>query len=111
MVAGEVKALSKQTAKATEDIDGQLRSIRQANRELAASVAAVHEDFATIRTAVAGVTTAIGSYDCSLKTVSQYAQQAADSVEGIAATLDQSSAAARAIVEKLRGLEQSSRYP
>lgn len=108
VVAGEVKALSKQTSKATEDINQQLRSIRQANSELATSVAAVNQDFATIQTAVAGVTTAVGEYDGSLKTITEYAQQAADSVEGIASILDHTAAAARAIVEKFQHFEKRS---
>ena len=108
VVAGEVKALSKQTGKATEDINEQLRCIRQANEELATSVAAVNLDFATIQTAVAQVTSAVDEHDGSLKTIREFAQQAADSVESIASTLDRTSAAAHAIVEKFQSFEQGS---
>lgn len=111
VVASAVKALSKETGKATEDINEQLRSIRHANRELAASVESVKQDFATIQNAVAGVTIAVDEYDGSLKTIAEYAQQAADSVEGIAAILDQTATAARSIAEKFQHLEESSATP
>jgi len=108
VVANEVKSLSKETGRATEDINEQLTSIRRANDELTTSVAGVNQDFATIQSSVAGVTTAVGEYEGSLKTIMEYAQQAADSVEGIASILDQTAAAARSIVEKFEQFEKRS---
>jgi methyl-accepting chemotaxis protein len=105
VVAGEVKALSRQTGKATEGINQRLRSVRQANTELAASVAAVNQDFGTIQAAVAGVTAAVREYEGSLRTITEYAQQAADSVEGIGSILDQTAAAARTLAEKFQRFE------
>jgi len=108
VVAGEVQSLAEQTARATEDINQELRSIRTANVELAASIAAVNSEFANIQTAVAGVTTAIQEYDGALTTITEYAGQAADSVEGIATLLDQAAAAAHATVEKFTSFDPTS---
>jgi methyl-accepting chemotaxis protein len=104
VVASEVKSLSKQTAQATEGVHLQLATIRQANQEVVAAVGALNEDLSGIHTKVEAVATAVKEYNSCLGTVANYAKEAADTVEGIAGTLDRIAAAARSTSEKIRQL-------
>jgi methyl-accepting chemotaxis protein len=105
VVAGEVKSLSKQTAQATDDVNDQLTSIRQANRTLIDAVAAVRENLAAIQEHIQAMAVAVAEEDASLNTITAFAHEAADSVEGVASTLDGIAEIARITSEKVRCLK------
>jgi len=108
VVADEVKALSRQTAQATEGVYERLATIRQANEEVTASVGTLNQDVSGIRKHVEAVASAVGEQNSSLGTVSNCAKEAADSMEGIAGTLERIATFARDAGEKVRQLEQAS---
>jgi methyl-accepting chemotaxis protein len=106
VVASEVKNLSKQTAQATENVNQQLASIRQANQEVLASTAVVSEDLAAVQTLVVEVATAAAEQANSLESVNQFARESADSVESVVGSLERVAGAAHDISEKLKTCER-----
>lgn len=105
IVAAEVKDLSRRTAQATEDISDQLARIRQAHTAVRASVEIVHGGFNSMQTLIADVTTAVDEQGKSLEMVCTYAKEAADSVEGLAGTLDGIAQLARKTVQTCSDFE------
>jgi methyl-accepting chemotaxis protein len=106
VVANEVKALTLQTEQATRTINDELRAVRLANGDLAASVNAACMDFSNIQTAVSGVTHAVRECDESLKAVKEFARQAAESVTEIAGILDRTASAAHATADRFSHLQR-----
>jgi methyl-accepting chemotaxis protein len=102
VVANEVKSLAQQTAQATEGVQQQLETIRQAKREVMESVGVLNENLTNIQAQVDAVSAAVSEHNSSLGTVSGFAKEAADTVEGIAATLDRIAEAARTTSERIR---------
>jgi methyl-accepting chemotaxis protein len=105
VVANEVKALTRQTGEATRNINEELHALRTANAELGASLAGTSTDFGAIQTAVDGVMTSVHECEASLKAVTEFAHEAADSVEQVASILDRTAGAAHAIADKFSHLQ------
>jgi methyl-accepting chemotaxis protein len=105
VVADEVKELSRRTAQATEDIGEQLERIRQAHGAVRASVEVLDGGLTSIQTLIASVTGAVDEQGNSLAMVATCSKEAADSVEGFAATLDQIAGIARTTVQKCNDFE------
>jgi methyl-accepting chemotaxis protein len=99
---GEVKLLSKQTAQATEDVNVQLASIHAANKEVMDAAAKVQENLTAVQGLVTNVAAAAIEQSASLDTVTNFAEEAADSVEGVVGTLDRIATTARGMSEKAR---------
>ncbi|MGA2002117.1 MAG: methyl-accepting chemotaxis protein [Terriglobales bacterium] len=107
VVASEVKSLSRQTAQATGDVNRQLASIQDANREVMSSASEVNENLAAVQELVSQVAGAAVEQSTALDTVVNFAKEAADSVEGVVATLDGIAATAHGISEKVRCFDRS----
>jgi methyl-accepting chemotaxis protein len=87
VVASEVKNLSAQTEKATEDISGQIRSIQIATGDTVQtirSVAGTIEDISAIATAIS---TAVGQQGKATEEISRNVQEAASSTHAVAASI------------------------
>jgi methyl-accepting chemotaxis protein len=102
VVAAEVKSLARQTAQATEGVHHQLETIRHANGEVLAAVGTLNQDLSGIQAQVKAVASAVTEQNSSLKTVSECAKEAADTVETIAATLDRIAATSRSTCQRMR---------
>ncbi len=102
VVASEVKELSRQTARATEDVNKHLASIHAANREVMASASEVKENLTAVQALVSGVAAAAVEQRNSFDSVTNFAKEAADSVEGIVGVLDRIAATAHGMAEKVR---------
>jgi len=101
VVASEVKNLSKQTAQATESVNQQLASVRQANDEVVVAVEAVSRNLETIQSLVTAVAASVNEQTASIDTIKDYAKEAADGVEGIGTTLDRIAEMAHLTSEKV----------
>lgn len=101
VVANEVKALSRQTAQATEDVNQHLAAIHEANHEVMDSAAAADENLAALSELVAKVAAAAEEQGNTLETVTNFAGEAADSAESIVNKLDRIAVTARDIIEKV----------
>ena len=107
VVAGEVKDLAKQTARATEGISSQLETIREASQHVAESVSVVHDSFDGIQEMVDRIASSLGDQVNCVTTITSYAQEAAESVESIAETLDRVAAFAVTTVERVTLLREA----
>ncbi|TAN44186.1 MAG: hypothetical protein EPN26_16915 [Rhodospirillales bacterium] len=88
VVAKEVKDLASQTAKATEEINLQLATINDATNQVVRSVSVVNESFSTIHQLVDGISGSVQNQSQLFETIRSCSNEAADSVEEIAGTLD-----------------------
>jgi methyl-accepting chemotaxis protein len=102
VVASEVKELARQAAHAAEEVNLRLQSIHGAEARVEASVRTVYEGFAGVGKFTASVITSMTEHHASLDTITQYAQETAESAEGVVATLDGISSAAAETVGKLQ---------
>ncbi len=104
VVAGEVKALAMLTAETTKSIDAQLGAIRGAATELAGSLRKVNDSFGVIRETSESVSSAVRQQNESFSAMTGYAEEAAGSVEDIAATLERASTVEQSMVEEINAL-------
>lgn len=107
VVASEVKALSRETREATDEIDEELEGIRRANGELVGALKEVGSSFEKIHGSVSAVTNAVDQHQDTLRTITGFVQEAAESVEGIESILDRSATAAGAAVDRFTGFMEA----
>jgi methyl-accepting chemotaxis protein len=83
VVANEVKALSTQTAKATEEIADQIEAIRDATRITAEAIREISGTIGQISEIATKIATAVEKQRGSTKEISQGVQEAAQGTEGV----------------------------
>ena len=105
VVANEVKALAKETAQATDGIGAQLTAIRRSAARVANSSAVVRSTFGSIRDLVDDVAANLQEQDRMSNQIAVYAEDAAQSVEAIAATLDHMAEFATAAVHEVSAFQ------
>jgi methyl-accepting chemotaxis protein len=101
VVASEVKALARATAAATEGITAQLNAIRDSVSLVSRSTGVVRNGFDSIRGLVAEVASHLEEQDRTTTQIATYAEEAAESVEAIAGTLDRMAGFATATVREV----------
>lgn len=99
VIADEVRQLAKLTAETTSDVEKFLAAVRASSAELSASLTHVNSAFSESHQLIASIGSAMRQQDESFGVMKTYAQEAADSVEHIATTLDRTAA----VEEKLMG--------
>ncbi len=92
VVANEVKSLANQTAKATEDISGQIREIQSATRETADAMGEITESIGHVREYTSGIASAINEQESTTREMAENITRVADSASSIA--------------ERVRGLQE-----
>ncbi|MGE5516025.1 MAG: methyl-accepting chemotaxis protein [Bacteroidota bacterium] len=110
VVANEVKHLANQTAKATEEIGGQIATIQQESRNTAGAIDAFGGIVATVRQSATSIASAIHQQNAAIGEISRNVQLAATGTEGITGTIGQVSqgaSATRAAAEEVSRAAQS----
>ncbi|MDR1475345.1 MAG: methyl-accepting chemotaxis protein [Holosporales bacterium] len=110
VVAGEVKTLSTQTTKATEDISAQIQNIQSSTDDVVMAIQGISETISSINEFTNSVTAAIEEQTSSSVGISQNVQSAATGVSDIASSvnhvLESSGHVSRAAAEVLEASNQ-----
>jgi len=83
VVASEVKSLANQTAKATEEIAGQVREIQEATRGAVGAIGDITQIIGRINTIASGVAAAVEQQDATTREIASNVQQAASGTAGV----------------------------
>jgi methyl-accepting chemotaxis protein len=113
VVAGEVKTLANQTAKATEEIGGQIASVQEATRNVVAAIGSIVgriDEIAHVSTAIAS---AVEEQSAAAAEIARNVQQAAAGTQEISSTIagvsqaaGETGAASRQMLEASQSLSQ-----
>jgi len=95
VVASEVKALANQTAKATEEIAGQIRAIQEATQISAQSIQSVTETIGKISEIATAVAAAVEEQGAATQEISRSVVQAAESTQEVSGNIGLVSQAAQ----------------
>ena len=83
VVASEVKSLANQTAKATEDIVGQIKGIRDATQEAVTAVHGISETIAQVSRIASGIAAAVDQQTAATQEIARSVIQAADGAQEV----------------------------
>jgi methyl-accepting chemotaxis protein len=86
VVASEVKNLANQTAKATDEIGGQIGEMQGAIREAASAIAAIANTIGDINQSSAAIAAAVEQQGATTSEIARSVQKAADSTSSASAT-------------------------
>ncbi|MFD2233529.1 methyl-accepting chemotaxis protein [Phaeospirillum tilakii] len=87
VVAGEVKALANQTARATEDIVGQIESVREETRQTVASIGGIGATIARMSDLSTAISGAVERQSAGTATIAREVAEAAAGTRGVAANI------------------------
>ncbi|MBP2293195.1 HAMP domain-containing methyl-accepting chemotaxis protein [Azospirillum rugosum] len=87
VVASEVKNLANQTAKATEDISGQIAGIQEVSREAAAAIAEIGRVIGEISSISATIAAAVEEQGAATREISRNVQEAARGTQEVTGTI------------------------
>ena len=93
VVASEVKALAVQTAKATEDIAGQIASVQSSTQSAVGAIGNIAERTQDIKQFTAAIATSVEQQSAATHEISQNVEQAASRTKSVVAVLQRVSAA------------------
>ncbi|TAN45303.1 MAG: methyl-accepting chemotaxis protein, partial [Rhodospirillales bacterium] len=78
VVANEVKSLANQTARATDEISGQITAIQQATQDAVAAIEGIARTISQMNAIAAGIASAVEEQSAATQEIARSAQQAAD---------------------------------
>ncbi|WP_236783721.1 methyl-accepting chemotaxis protein [Azospirillum humicireducens] len=87
VVASEVKSLANQTAKATEDITGQIATIQSATREAVAAIDEIGRIITEISQISATIASAVEQQSAATQEISRNVQEAAQGTQQVSSTI------------------------
>src|ERR1700733_7776928 len=93
VVASEVKALAVQTAKATEDIAGQIASVQSSTQRAVGAIGNIAERTQDIKQFTAAIATSVEQQSAATHEISENVEQAASRTKSVVAVLQRVSAA------------------
>jgi methyl-accepting chemotaxis protein len=115
VVASEVKALANQTAKATEEIDAQIRAIREATQTSVQSILGITQAITKVNETAAAIAAAVEEQTAATQEIARNVQQAAQgtsevssNITGVNQAAQQTGAAASQVLSSAGELSQSS---
>ena len=94
VVASEVKALASQTAKATEQISGQIAEVQDVTAQAVRAIEEIAQTIQEMSSISAGVAAAVEQQDAATREIAQNVQQAALGTEQVSGNIDEVSQAA-----------------
>jgi len=94
VVASEVKTLANQTAKATEEISGQISAIQGATGEAVVAIKSIGETIAQINAIATAIATAVEQQGSATREIAENVQQAASGTQQVSSNIDGVSQAA-----------------
>ncbi len=113
VVASEVKNLANQTAKATEEIGGQIAQIQSTTKEAVAAIRGIKqmiEDVSAIAMSIAAAVeeqgAATGEIARSVQQTAQSAQEVTSNIDGVSQAANETGAAANQVLGAAGGLSQ-----
>jgi len=113
VVASEVKTLATQTAKATEEIGGQIRAIQEATGESAAAISTITETIGRVNEISTAIASAVEEQGAATKEISRNVQQAAQgttevasNIAGVTQAAGETGAAATQVLTAARALSR-----
>lgn len=83
MVAGEVKALAQQTARATEDIDRQVASLRDVTGDVVKAIGGIRETIGKIDHISSSIAAAVEEQGAATRDIARNVQEAAHGIDGM----------------------------
>jgi NO-binding membrane sensor protein with MHYT domain/methyl-accepting chemotaxis protein len=89
IVASEVKALSVQTAKATEEIAGQIQAVQNSSRSAVDAIQRITRQMKNINEHTASIASSVAQQNAATNEISQNVMSAAKGAKNITAVLDQ----------------------
>ncbi|KAB2875046.1 MAG: HAMP domain-containing protein [Pseudorhodoplanes sp.] len=96
VVAHEVKALASQTAKATDEIGGQIATMQSATRESVEAIGEISSTIGRISEIAAGISAAVEEQGAATQEMSRNVQEAAQGTLGVASNIEKVSRGASA---------------
>jgi methyl-accepting chemotaxis protein len=115
VVASEVKTLANQTAKATEEIAGQISGIQQAAGESVQAIASIGKTISSINAIAATISAAVEEQSASTQEIARNVQQAAQGTSDVSSNIvhvskaaDETGAAASQVLGSARDLSKQS---
>ncbi len=87
VVAQEVKNLASQTAKATDDISGQIATMQAVTRDAVDAIQAIGTTIREINDIAAGVTAAVGEQNAATRDIASAVQSAANGTQAVSRTV------------------------
>jgi len=115
VVASEVKGLAEQTAKATEEIASQIKSMQSATDNSVSAIEEIRGVVGQLGETAVTIATAVGQQSASTQEISHSAQQAAtgtqevaNNIESVRSAVSETGAAANEVLEAASGLSQQS---
>ncbi len=106
VVASEVKNLAAQTAKATENIRGQIAAIQQETEQAVATVRGISATVASVEEIAGSIAAAVEEQSAAMREISSNVQDAAGRTEQVSGGLHQVAKAARDTEASAGGLRQ-----
>jgi methyl-accepting chemotaxis protein len=97
VVASEVKSLATQTAKATDDIGGQIAAIQRATAQAVTAIRDIASTIADINGIAEAIAAAVGQQQSATQQIAQNVQQAASGTEAASGSIGTVSRAAAAV--------------
>ncbi|MEL6061589.1 MULTISPECIES: methyl-accepting chemotaxis protein [unclassified Methylobacterium] len=115
VVAAEVKALAEQTAKATEEISGQIARVQESTGQAAGAITGIAGRIREISTVAASIAAAVEEQGAATQEIVRNVSAAAartsavtDNVVGLAGAADETGAAAAQVLNSANALSQES---
>jgi methyl-accepting chemotaxis protein len=107
VVANEVKSLANQTAKATDEISGQITAIQQATQEAVLAIESITKTIAQMSAIAAGIASAVEEQSAATQEIARSAQQAAGGTQEASSNIAEVSRASAETGDMASGVRQS----
>ena len=111
VVAGEVKSLANQTAKATDNISGQIAAVQKATRDAVTAIESIGRTIGQVSEIAAAIAAAVGQQRAATQAIAENAQQVArgsgeahDSMIAVTGSAGQTGESARSVLTEVADL-------